>query len=229
MPWTLTVPENATPGDHPGGLVASVTQAVGGEGPQVGLDTRVGVRIHLRVKGDLAPAVAYSDVQTRYEPSLNPFQPGDLHVSYTLHNEGNVRVGSIQQWAVEGPLGVPAGGEGPSGSVIAQQREILPGQTTRVSEVVEDVWPAARLVTDLTAHTEPVGEDVLPLNLPTATATAVTWAIPWPQLAVVVLAGMALLALRRRRRSSIAQAIAAARAAGAREAAQARGARGATA
>lgn len=57
VPFALTVPADATPGDHPGGIVASVLQEGGAAGgPAVGVETRVGTRIHLRVTGRSSPA-----------------------------------------------------------------------------------------------------------------------------------------------------------------------------
>ena len=221
VPWELTVPENATPGDHPGGIVASVTQAATGEGPQVGFDTRVGVRIHLRVTGDIMPVITYSDVVTRYDASLNPFAPGDLHVEYTMSNEGNVRLGSIQQYEIFGLFRLPAGGVGPSGTVIGQQREILPGQSARVSVVLEDVWPLGRVTTQLSAYNEAVGVDQIGAELPSVRASDVTWAVPWPQLAVLLLLvaiWWALRTRRRRREAAYARALEEARAEGARAA-----------
>ena len=226
VPWTLTVPENATPGDHPGGITASVTQAATGEGPQVSFDTRVGVRIHLRVKGDIVPSVSFSDITTRYDASINPFAPGDLYVEYTMTNDGNVRLGSIQQWDVFGLFRLPAGGTGPSGTVIGQQREILPGQSARVSTVIEDVWPLGRLTTELSAFNESVGADQVGRDLPTVREKDVAWAVPWSQLVVLVLllgAWWALRERRRRRAAAHARAIEEARAQGAREAAAAAG------
>lgn len=229
VPWTLTVPENATPGDHPGGIVASITQTSSGEGPQVGFATRVGLRIHLRVAGEVAPVVTFSDVQTRYDPSLNPFAPGDLHIDYTMSNDGNVRLGSIQQYEVFGLFRLPAGGTGPSGSVVGQQREILPGQSARVSTVIEDVWPLGRLTTELSAFNDSVGADRVGGDIISMRASDVTWAVPWGQLAVLLLLVVLWWLWRERRRRRAAahvRELEEARAAGAREAALAGGAPG---
>ncbi len=222
VPFTLTVPTEVTPGDHPGGIVASVSsQTTEDAGAQVGVANRTGLRIHLRVTGEIEPVVAFTDVTTRYEPSWNPFRPGTLHVEYRLVNEGNVRLGSIQQFEVSGPYGLPSGGTGPSGTVIGQQREILPGQSAVVRETIEGVWPVAQVVTDLSAYLEPVGEDELAVPLPDVTAQATVWAVPWAQLAALAVLALLVVALvmwRRHRRRTLARRIAAARAAGAREA-----------
>ena len=52
VPFTISVPPNVTPGDHPAGIVATVTTASSAAGPGVGVESRVGVRVNLRVPGE---------------------------------------------------------------------------------------------------------------------------------------------------------------------------------
>ncbi len=115
------MPADATPGDHPAGVVAAPARAEG-DGSAVAFDTRVGARLHLRVAGDLAPALALTDLRATYEPSWNPFAPGALRVEYSLANEGNVRLGADTQAGVAGLFGWNA-----SEVVAPAQREVLPG------------------------------------------------------------------------------------------------------
>lgn len=216
VPFTLTVPEDALPGDHPGGIAASVGRVGETEdGPLVGLDTRVGARVHLRVSGDLVPQVSVTDLGATYTPSWNPLQPGTLHLDYTVVNDGNVRLGSTQTIAADGLLGLSAGADG---AILAQQREILPGQETRVSTTVDGVWPLGPLTSTVTAAQVVVGDDVVDVPLTVAQAGTTTWAVPWAQLAVLVLA-VALVVWRVRLRRKQRAAIERARAEGAREAA----------
>ncbi len=216
VPFTLTVPEDALPGDHPGGIAASVSR-VGetDDGPLVGVDTRVGARIHLRVSGELAAQVSVSDLSATYAPSWNPLQPGTLTLDYTVVNDGNVRLGSAQTLTSTGLLGLSAGADG---TPLAQQREILPGQDARVSTVVEGVWPLGPLSSTVTAAQVVVGDDVVDVPLTVAQAGVTTWAVPWAQLAVLALA-VVFLVWRVRVRRRVRRAIARARAEGAREAA----------
>jgi hypothetical protein len=222
VPFTLTVPENATPGDHPGGIVAGITRTgEQADGPQVGINTRVGVRIHLRVSGEITPAFAFTDVSTSYEMSWNPFAPGRLHVEYTVANEGNVRLRSIQQFTALGPFGLPTGAVGPSGTVIGQQREVLPGQTSKVEQVLESTWPLGLITTTLRGTQDSVGEDNPLAQMEQATIQTTAWAIPWMQLLVLLILALlvfAVVRLIKRRRTKQAEAIAAARQEGAREA-----------
>ena len=56
--FEITVPTNATPGDHIGGVIAAVRQSgVTADGQQVQVDRRVAARVYLRVTGDVAPAL----------------------------------------------------------------------------------------------------------------------------------------------------------------------------
>jgi hypothetical protein len=75
--FTITVPENATPGDHAAGIAATV-QSVGpsGEGTQIAIESRVGFPIMTRVTGELKPSLAIQPISIDYKMSWNPFQPG---------------------------------------------------------------------------------------------------------------------------------------------------------
>ncbi|MEE6280748.1 hypothetical protein [Georgenia sp. MJ170] len=210
VPFTLTVPGDALPGDHPGGIAASVSRVgESPDGPQVGFDSRVGTRIHLRVSGELAPQVTISDLTTRYEPSWNPLQPGTLHVDYTVQNDGNVRLGSVQSATVEGLFGASAVGN----AVLGEQREVLPRQEARMSAEIPGVWPLGLLDTAVYAEQSVVGEDVVDAALSSTRAGTTVWAVPWLHLAlIVVLAGLVgwRLRLRKRRARAVDAAVAAA-------------------
>ena len=52
VPFTVSIPAEATPGDHAGGIAASVQSPSG----QVTLDRRLGTRMYLRVSGESKPA-----------------------------------------------------------------------------------------------------------------------------------------------------------------------------
>ena len=54
VPFTVTVPENATPGDHPAGVAAGVRSGKG----EVGVESRVGFRVMTRVKRRAQPRSA---------------------------------------------------------------------------------------------------------------------------------------------------------------------------
>lgn len=93
VPYTLTVPADADPGDHPGALVALDERiAPGGKGSvAVGVQRAVGARVYLRVHGPTVPALAVEDVTLDQDRPLVPgTRTSSALVSYTLHNRGNV-------------------------------------------------------------------------------------------------------------------------------------------
>ena len=144
IPITITVPENATPGDHTGGILASNTAvSTGPEGQQFNLDRRTGTAIQVRVNGPLFPELAIADVQTDYHPSLNPLG-GSATVTYTVENRGNVRLGGTVQASVAGPFGL-AEQQGPQTQLV----ELLPGQRVTYTEEFDDVPAFLLLVTEV--------------------------------------------------------------------------------
>lgn len=221
VPFTITVPPDATPGDHPAGITAALSQenpAV--EGTNVQFEARVGVRLHLRVAGDLLPVLTVSDLSTTFDAGINPFAPGLLTTSYTVTNTGNVRLGSVQEVLTTGLLGyrVHSG----AGDLALEQREILPGDSVVIS-TQQRAWPMGSLATTLTAQSLIVGEDeVDATQLVAVVAETSVVALPIPQVAflIIVALGVYLLwRLRSRRQRRISSALERAREEGRREAA----------
>lgn len=193
VPVTVRIPANATPGDHPLGVVAEL---VAGDDAAVQLAARVGVRMHLRVAGDVVARLSPTQVRATWQPSWNPFAPGTLRVEYVVGNDGNVRLGAGSVASVEGPFGLAAS------SVEATTREILPGQGVPVTTELS-AWPLGRSTVEVTVVPAVVGEDDVDAALLPATVTVTSWTIPWAQLAsLAALVGGVLLVRRLRRRSA---------------------------
>lgn len=191
VPLTIAVPADATPGDHPAGVVAELVN-----GDDVRLAARVGARLHLRVTGDVVASLAPQDVVTRWEPSWNPFAPGTVHVSYRVANTGDVRLSARAATTLAGPFGVGAGER------ATDLREVLPGQSAQV-EAELHAWPLVRFAGHVDARPWVVGEDVVDAPLRPGTVPVVVWALPWPQVAALaVLVGVPLLVRWWRRRSA---------------------------
>lgn len=198
VPLTITVPQRAEPGDHPAGVAASVLSTrSAGDGTSLGVESRVGVKVTTRVTGELAPAVSIGDVSATYDGSWNPFRPGQVTATFEVANEGNTRL-SIAGTAAAGTgeAVFPAEGE--------QIGELLPGDARQVSVVIDGAWPTIHLPGRL--HVTP-GVAVLDGTSAEVDAAEVTfgvWALPWPQLLVLValmlLAGAAIGGRRRSRR-----------------------------
>ncbi|WBB78500.1 DUF916 domain-containing protein [Micromonospora sp. WMMD882] len=217
VPFTLTVPANATPGDHAGGIVASLAATTAdAQGNQVAVDHRVGARIYLRVTGELRPALTVKNLRVRHAGSLNPLGGGTLTATFTIRNTGNVRLTGQPTLTAAGPFGV-----GRRSIDAAALPEILPGGELITTVRMTGVPPLFRLTASAAVTPATVGDQVLDPPPQGGTAQTTVWAVPWPQLvllALLALVGWALVAARRRRARQVAQALAAAREEGRAEA-----------
>lgn len=108
VPFTLTVPADAEPGDHPGAVVALDERiASGGDGSvAVGVQRAVGARVYLRVNGPTVPALSVENVTLAQDRPLVPgTRESSALVSYTLHNRGNVTLNPRVALRAEGVFG----------------------------------------------------------------------------------------------------------------------------
>ncbi|WP_341955564.1 hypothetical protein [Microbacterium sp. LWH13-1.2] len=193
IPVGVDVPSDASPGDHPAGIVAELLPDAATE---VQIASRVGVRVHLRVSGDVVAAARPEAVRASYEPSWNPFAPGTLTLTYDITNAGNVRVGADSKVHVAGPFGL-------LGVDLATdaRREILPGQSA-VAEFEVPAWPLLLLEGTTRVQPSVVGDDEIEGSLDAASASFTVWTIPWAQLALIAAAVLLFLGVRRARARS---------------------------
>lgn len=192
VPFTVTVPADAEPGDHAAGVAASVHSTGGGE---VGVESRVGFRVMTRVTGELAPSASLA-ASGSYAGSVNPFEAGDVTVVYTLENTGNTRLSTRPEITLAGPFGL--GERTLRGDEIA---EIAPGETRRGAVHLQDAWPLLTYDVRVVAQPLPVSDDLSFEGAEPASAQTTVLAVPWPQIvALVVAALLAAWALFRRRR-----------------------------
>ncbi|MFG2328555.1 DUF916 domain-containing protein [Streptomyces sp. NPDC048604] len=107
VPFTLAVPADAEPGDHPGAVVALDERvASGGGSVAVGVQRAVGARVYLRVNGPTVPALSVEDVTVDQDRPLVPgARESSALVSYTLHNRGNVTLNPRVALRAEGVFG----------------------------------------------------------------------------------------------------------------------------
>jgi hypothetical protein len=184
VPFTITVPADATPGDHAGGIVASIlTQGVDTEGQQVIVDNRVGSRVYLRVAGALAPQLQIVRLEATYDRSWVPFSAGDVTATFQVRNTGNVRLAGEQTVTGQGLFGL-----GKHTMTLGDLPEILPGESVVVTVQIEDVAPLLRVTEQVTVHPRPPQTaEVTPAQ---ATATVSVWAMPWSELGILVLLGL---------------------------------------
>ncbi|BCY05358.1 WxL protein peptidoglycan domain-containing protein [Actinoplanes sp. L3-i22] len=194
VPFAISVPADATPGDHAGGVVASIAEPqTTASGQQVLVDRRVAARVYLTVAGAVAPTLKIDSVRLEYAQATNPADGGVMTVRYLVHNTGNLRLSGTGTVRVTGPFGWELARTG--GMVIP---ELLPGGSVTVTEKILGVQPTVRLAAEVS---------VVPASfeqrLPTVSRGTGVWAWPWALVAVL---GAALLYLilrlvRRRRRA----------------------------
>lgn len=192
--FTVTAPADATPGDHAAGIVVSRAQPAT-DASGVLVDTRVAVRLGIRVPGELTPQLDVRQVQVSYSPSLVPFGGGAATVRYEVVNRGNVTVVGEPRLRITGPLGVELASLEPEDT-----NEVLPGQSFTVTSTVVGVAPALldTAVVDVAMAAAPGPDTQIPLVSTSARASFA--AVPWTGLAVLALVAVAVWwALRTRR------------------------------
>ncbi|NUK11298.1 DUF916 domain-containing protein [Streptomyces lunaelactis] len=193
VPYTLTVPEGAEPGDHPGALVALDERVSPSTGPvAVGIQQAVGARVYLRVGGPTVPALSVEDVAlTHAQPLVPGTGESSALISYTLHNRGNVTLNPKVALKAEGLFGRDL----LSRDLKKIPSELLPRQKIRLTErwsgAPQLEWGEVRL----TASARDVRES----------AGASFFALPWLLAAVLAaaLAGTGVWARSRRVRARV--------------------------
>jgi hypothetical protein len=222
IPIRITVPPDASPGDHVGAILASsVSTFDDGDGPTIDVDRRTGTRLYVRVEGDFQSRLSITDVATDYDQAANPLG-GSAQVSFRLENTGDVRLSGRAVVSVAGPFGLSRStmdtctfGDDPGTEAdesIAERLpcfafdDLLPGEeitfTTDIERVVErlDGVPALfALATEIEVLPNGGGE-------PLASTTSWSFAPPVTVLLVLLVAVLVWLlvrALRRHRRGEI--------------------------
>ncbi|TDD72402.1 hypothetical protein E1262_03625 [Jiangella aurantiaca] len=208
VPVEVAVPETAEPGDHPAGIAASILST----GSEVAVESRVGVRVNLTVAGEAVAALDATIIDVSYEPSWNPFAPGDLVVHYEAVNTGTVAASAA---AVAGATTLLGDVDEVDGG---EPRELLPGGRIEQSVRVSGVWPLGPV--DARLAVEPLLDEASTVSAAPAmvTLTATAWALPLAQLLLLLLLVLLVLVVRRllrRRRARLEELLAQARAEGA--------------
>lgn len=216
VPFTISVPADASPGDHAAGVAASIGSQRSGAAAAVGIESRVGFRVMVRVAGEAAPGLDVVASGT-YLTAWNPFQPGTAVITYTEQNTGNVRL------AVSGSADRHNRGTDRDAAATGPTTEMLPGDSRTVEIRVPGVWPLGVTTVPVTVSQAAVRPDGTVQELNPVTRDVVVWAMPWPQLLAVlgvVLVAVGLLRRRRRRVQRFDRLLDQAREEGRRQAAQ---------
>ena len=196
VPFTMTTPADASPGDHAGGIIASAVSESG----QISLDRRVGVRLYVRVKGELQPSLSVSNVSASYAGSLNPFA-GEVTMTMTVRNAGNVAMGATTISNVRGIFGIPL-----SGDVNVEIPEMLPGTTRTVTTTVPGVGPWVLLSPHILVAANIDPQALNPGPLPRTERDTNIFVVPWALLILIIVVAAIVIFVRLRRRANDAKA-----------------------
>jgi hypothetical protein len=214
-PFTLTIPASAAPGDHTGGIIASVSvDAKNDKGEVVKVDRRLAAPLYLRVAGDLMPALAIESVSSAYHGSANPFRGGGVDVTYTVHNTGNVRLDLSQDVSAKGLFGFSV-----ASLTLKPLKDLLPGATYHATVHLTNVFPLGPMSVHISGKpTQPAGIPAAAINPQAVSFDASMWATPWLLILILVLIVGVLVGLwwllrwrRGRRGAMVAEAAARAR------------------
>ena len=181
-PFTITVPDNATPGDHTGGLAVQVgVPRVNSKGQRVTVYSRIALPIELRVTGPLREGMQVQSISTSFNDSINPFGPGSASVSYSVANTGNVRISGTALLKVTGLFASSSG-------TAPKLPTILPGDSVRVTTTVGGLYPAGSFTAKVTVTPSwPPSSAKTALTLTGAAGSASLFAFPWALVGFIIL------------------------------------------
>ncbi|CAL8978953.1 hypothetical protein PROP_02650 [Propionicimonas sp. T2.31MG-18] len=195
VPFTVAIPSDATPGDHPTGVLASATTP-----GQVTVERRIANRMYVRVSGDLQPLLTLSSFSGTYNCGWNPFD-GSITTTATITNSGNVALEGVLTLSGSTWFGIG------TGQVVRQElNEILPGNTATVTLDLKGVPQVGYATTTLLLQGGISGDAPDPGPLPVITRDAFVLAVPWLLLLVLAAGVGGWFWLRHRRRKEEAYA-----------------------
>jgi hypothetical protein len=190
IPFTLTVPLDAEPGDHAGGIVAldPSTSPDGSGGMDIAVRQAVGVRIYVRVAGQLSPnlMVAGLTVSNSGAGFLAPITgPSKTLAKFSVANVGNMSLTPSMKVTVTDTFGREV-----ASKAVADAVEVLPGQIAAFEVDLGDLSGIGpKYEVSVSAQAGEVGSQ----------ASTSFWVFPWLFFLLLVL-GLVLLVLARMKR-----------------------------
>lgn len=191
VPFTVTVPADATPGDHAGGIVISLKTTSG----QTTVDRRLATRLYVRVQGTVTPALVVRSVKATQPAGGNPFS-APTTITAVVENAGDVALVAQAQAYAHTWFGRSVGT--PVSDDVA---ELLPGATRTLTFDVGEVGRVGYLAPHVTL-TPSADSDAYAFTLPPVDGRGAVAAIPWLLVAIVVVGAAGAWVLVVRRRSS---------------------------
>jgi hypothetical protein len=179
VPFRITIPTDASPGDHTGGVVSALVSQRDGDG--IDVERRLGSRVQIRVNGSLKPRLSIQRATLTYSMTQDPFGTSEASVDYTVVNTGNARLRGTQRVTVTGPFGAFS-----ASAAGADLPDLLPGSSYDVHVVVPGVRPSGHLTATISIDPLLVPEDSSKA-VPPVTSHVAAWAVPWLPAAFLVL------------------------------------------
>jgi hypothetical protein len=190
---TLTVPANATPGDHAGGVVAlgqQIEKGRAGGQVQIGARYGVGVRIYLRVAGPAHAGLTVTNFHLATPKGLTGalFGPAKASVTYSVENTGNLRLSPSSDVSVS-----------TRAKSIREPRialgEMLPGSKITKTVKVDGLrWSSLLGV----VHAK---VSITAQGAPATTSSITAYTLPWLSLLILVALIVFCIVFRRIRRA----------------------------
>lgn len=175
VPFTLTVPGDAG-GDYTGGIVTSLNAAAPAGG-SVLVDRRLGNLVQVRVDGPLRPELEVGALSAEYRGSANPAGKGEIRVSYTVENTGNVRMSAQQAVTASGPLGLDK-----RRVFLDPVPELLPGDSLTLTARMPGIAPTIRTSVEVELRGLPTrAGDQFGVEAIATSSTGI-WSVPWTLL-----------------------------------------------
>jgi hypothetical protein len=198
VPFSIMVPPKADPGDHIGGILATLeSEITSPSGQRIHLLQSVGTRIFVRVSGPLHPSLAVQGLNVSYEGSANPLGKGTAILTYRVKNTGNVGLGGNQTVWVSGLFGSKT-----YAVKVPTVKLLLPGNSVGERVRLPGFFPEFRETAHVSISPLVIPGSVQPPSGPFQ-ADVSFWAVPWTLLAIIVVllgAIVAAILIRRRRR-----------------------------
>ena len=192
LPFTLKVPNDATAGDHVGGILGTY----GGTDGNLKIVSRIGVRLYTRVIGELEPALVVSNVKSAYTTSFWSPLDSVMKVSLTLTNKGNVALGGLIKASTLGLFGNDLAT--PGGIKVD---EITPGQSINLVAEIPGLAQWGLYHNTVTVKPTVAKESLITDELPEISRddwyfeTPITWLV----IAIAFAAGIWYFRFRRQR------------------------------
>jgi dihydroorotate dehydrogenase (fumarate) len=185
VPFTVTAPARATPGDHAAGIVVSSSSGT--------VDRRLATRLYVRVQGTVTPALVVRSVHVSQPLGGNPFA-APATITAVVANVGDVALSAHADASVRSWFGLA------QGTVASDDvAELLPGATRTLTFRVGSVGRVGYIAPHVTLRPA-ADSDAYAFALPPVEGRGAAAAVPWLALAAVaVIAAGVLLVLRRRR------------------------------